>query len=103
MKSRLLFALLIAATAAAQAQTKPSAGKFSDNIVNIGLILDMPSLYAEDQADLDDVVGEFPRRGLGLCLRSGSGGDQQGEKQSGFHGDPPMFTLSCTPCSKTKW
>jgi branched-chain amino acid transport system substrate-binding protein len=44
-------ALLIAFTAAAQAQSKPPAGKFSDNVVKIGLILDMASLYA-------DITGE---------------------------------------------
>ena len=51
MKSRLLFALLIAVSAAAQAQTKSSAGKFSDGVVKIGLLLDMTSLYA-------DITGE---------------------------------------------
>ena len=54
MKSRLLFALsalftLVVTTA--QAQTKPAAGKFSDGVVRIGLILDMASLYA-------DITGE---------------------------------------------
>jgi branched-chain amino acid transport system substrate-binding protein len=51
MTSRALFALLIALSAAAQAQTRPPAGKFSDNVVKIGLILDMASLYA-------DITGE---------------------------------------------
>ncbi len=50
MKSRILFALLFTAATLAQAQTKP-AGKFSDNVVKIGLILDMASLYA-------DITGE---------------------------------------------
>ncbi len=51
MKSRMLFALLAAVTAVAQAQTKPAAGKFSDSVVKIGLILDMASLYS-------DITGE---------------------------------------------
>ena len=51
MKSRLLVALLAAFTAVAQAQTKPAPGKFSDNVVRIGLLLDMASLYA-------DITGE---------------------------------------------
>ena len=50
MKSRMLFALLAAVTAVAQAQTQP-AGKFSDNVIKIGLLLDMASLYA-------DITGE---------------------------------------------
>ncbi|HEY6966957.1 MAG TPA: ABC transporter substrate-binding protein [Burkholderiales bacterium] len=50
MKPRILFALLIASATIAQAQTKP-AGKFSDGVVKIGLILDMASLYA-------DITGE---------------------------------------------
>ena len=51
MKSRLLVALLAAFSFAAQAQTKPGPGKFSDNVVRIGLLLDMASLYA-------DITGE---------------------------------------------
>jgi branched-chain amino acid transport system substrate-binding protein len=51
MTSRMLLALLLAFSAGAQAQTKPAAGKFSDNVVKIGLILDMASLYA-------DITGE---------------------------------------------
>ena len=53
MKSRLLFVLLSFALAVvqAQAQTKPAPGKFSDNVVRIGLLLDMASLYA-------DITGE---------------------------------------------
>jgi branched-chain amino acid transport system substrate-binding protein len=51
MRLRILFALLIAVTTFAHAQTKPVAGKFSDNVVKIGLILDMASLYA-------DITGE---------------------------------------------
>jgi branched-chain amino acid transport system substrate-binding protein len=51
MNSRLLVALLAAFTVAAQAQTKPAPGKFSDNVVRIGLLLDMASLYA-------DITGE---------------------------------------------
>jgi len=50
MKSRMLVALLAAVTAVAQAQTQP-AGKFSDNVIKIGLLLDMASLYA-------DITGE---------------------------------------------
>ena len=50
MRLRILFALLIASATLAHAQTKP-AGKFSDNVVKIGLILDMASLYA-------DITGE---------------------------------------------
>jgi branched-chain amino acid transport system substrate-binding protein len=42
---------LIAGATFAHAQTKPVAGKFSDNVVKIGLILDMASLYA-------DITGE---------------------------------------------
>ena len=51
MKSRVLFTLLLAVAAIAQAQTKPAPGKFSDNVVRIGLLLDMASLYA-------DITGE---------------------------------------------
>jgi len=51
MTSRMLLALLLAFSAGAQAQTKPAAAKFSDNVVKIGLILDMASLYA-------DITGE---------------------------------------------
>jgi len=51
MKSKVLLALLVAFSAVAQAQTKPATGKFSDNVVKIGLILDMSSLYA-------DITGE---------------------------------------------
>ena len=51
MTSRMLLALLLVFSAGAQAQTKPAAGKFSDNVVKIGLILDMASLYA-------DITGE---------------------------------------------
>jgi branched-chain amino acid transport system substrate-binding protein len=47
----MLLALLLAFSAGAQAQTKPAAAKFSDNVVKIGLILDMASLYA-------DITGE---------------------------------------------
>jgi branched-chain amino acid transport system substrate-binding protein len=51
MPSRLLFALLLGAATLAQAQTRVAAGKYSDNVVKIGLILDMASLYA-------DITGE---------------------------------------------
>ncbi|MCC6209425.1 MAG: ABC transporter substrate-binding protein [Burkholderiales bacterium] len=51
MKLRILFALLAAGATLAHAQTKPAAGRFSDGIVKIGLILDMASLYA-------DITGE---------------------------------------------
>jgi branched-chain amino acid transport system substrate-binding protein len=47
----MLFALLAVVATVAQAQTKPVAGKFSDGVVKIGLILDMASLYA-------DITGE---------------------------------------------
>ena len=51
MTLRILFALLAASATFAHAQTKSPAGKFSDNVVKIGLILDMASLYA-------DITGE---------------------------------------------
>jgi branched-chain amino acid transport system substrate-binding protein len=47
----MLFAVLVVLSAAVQAQTKPAAGKYSDNVIRIGLILDMASLYA-------DITGE---------------------------------------------
>ena len=46
-----LLAALLAAVPLAQAQTKAPAGRYSDNVVKIGLILDMASLYA-------DITGE---------------------------------------------
>jgi branched-chain amino acid transport system substrate-binding protein len=52
MKRAMLFSLLVIISAAAQAQSRAApAGKFSDNVVKIGLILDMASLYA-------DITGE---------------------------------------------
>jgi branched-chain amino acid transport system substrate-binding protein len=53
MKRALLLAVLIVISGAVQAQSKAKApaGKFSDGVVKIGLILDMASLYA-------DITGE---------------------------------------------
>jgi len=52
MKRTMLICLLALVSAAAQAQSKAApAGKYSDNVVKIGLILDMASLYA-------DITGE---------------------------------------------
>ena len=51
MKRVLLIAVLAVFAAGGQAQTKAPPGKFSDEVVRIGLILDMASLYA-------DITGE---------------------------------------------